>query len=85
MVLDACPGASKFKRPEPEDIKCSYCGAEVEIWTDEVTTKCSKCKKEVSRPQGQSCLEWCKSARECVGDKIYNKFLENKKKGEEKK
>ncbi|MFH1655013.1 MAG: hypothetical protein ABH954_00165 [Candidatus Omnitrophota bacterium] len=78
MIFD-CPGAKDFKRPKPEDIKCPHCGEEIEIWTDEVKAICPKCKKEVTRKQLPSCLDWCKYAKECVGDELYNKYLKNKK------
>ena len=74
-----CPGSQKFSQPEPENIKCPFCGAVAEIWTDEVTAKCPKCKKITTRQQGQSCLDWCRYARECAGDEVYNKYMKNKK------
>ena len=73
-----CPGSQKFRQPQPEYIKCPSCGEEVEIWTDEVQTTCPKCKKTVTRQAGSSCLDWCKYARECVGDQKYANFLKNK-------
>jgi len=73
-----CPGAQKFRQPQPEIIKCPSCGEEVEIWTDEVKTTCSNCKNTVTRQGGQSCLDWCKYAKECVGDQVYNKYMQNK-------
>lgn len=79
-MIEHCPGAKQFRRPEPEYINCFFCGEEVEIWTDEFQTKCPKCKKTVIRKQGQSCLDWCKAAKECVGDKIYDKYLKSKSK-----
>ena len=30
------------------------------------------------REQGASCLDWCKYAKECVGEDIYNSFIQNK-------
>lgn len=78
MVLDFCPGSQKFRQPQPEIIKCSNCGEEVEIWTDEVQATCSKCKTIVTRESGSSCLDWCKYAKECVGEQTYNKFMQNK-------
>lgn len=74
-----CPGSQKFRQPSPEMIKCPYCSGEVEIWTDEATAACPKCKNSVYREQGQSCLDWCKYAKECVGEEKYNKYMENKK------
>lgn len=73
-----CQGSQKFRQPQPEYIKCNSCGEEVEIWTDEVQTTCPKCKAKVTRQEGSSCLDWCKYARECVGDRIYTNFLKNK-------
>jgi hypothetical protein len=74
-----CPGASKFKQPQPENIRCKYCDDEVEIWSDEVEAKCPSCSRMSSRESGQSCLDWCKFAVECVGEERYNKYKENKK------
>lgn len=79
MVLDFCPGSQKFKRPEPENIKCPNCGQEVEIWTDEIKVICPNCNNVILREQeGASCLDWCKYAKECVGDATYNTYMQNK-------
>ena len=75
MTLINCPGSDRFKQPRPEFIKCPFCKAEVEIWTDELSASCPSCKKTVSRQAEQSCLEWCKYAKECVGTQTYNKYL----------
>jgi hypothetical protein len=79
IMIFNCPGSSKFKQPAPENIKCAFCGEEVEIWTDEVEAVCPKCKNKVTRIGGQSCLDWCKHARECVGEERYNRYLQNRK------
>ena len=76
-----CPGSQKFKHPQPETIKCQHCGQETEIWTDEAEVACQSCKKIIRREEGQSCLDWCKYAKECVGEKIYNRYMKNKKGG----
>lgn len=78
MTLFSCPGSEKFKQPKPETIKCPFCAKEVEIWTDEVKTTCSNCKNIVTRQPGQSCLDWCAYAKECIGDANYNKHMQNK-------
>ena len=74
-----CPGSQKFSQPQPEIIRCLRCGEEVEIWTDEVKARCPKCKDEVTRDSGQSCLDWCRYAKECVGEAVYKKYMENMK------
>lgn len=76
MVFE-CPGAKKFRQPEPEFIKCPFCGLEVEIWTDESRATCSECKKTVMRSQDASCLEWCSYAKECVGEQAYENYMKN--------
>ena len=78
-MINSCPGSQKFKQPHPEDIKCPHCGEETEIWTDEFEVKCQKCKKIIKREGGQNCLDWCKSAKECVGEETYKDYLKAKK------
>jgi HD superfamily phosphodiesterase/predicted RNA-binding Zn-ribbon protein involved in translation (DUF1610 family) len=73
-----CPGALIFREPRPEIIKCPSCAEEVEIWTDEVKIACPNCKETIMREGGASCLDWCKYAEECVGEQIYNKYMQNK-------
>ena len=79
-MIDKCPGSQKFSEPQPEFIKCPFCSGEVEIWADEIKAECQSCKRTVLREGGQSCLDWCKYAKECVGDAAYKKYLESRKK-----
>ncbi len=79
-MIFGCPGSQKFKNPQPESLNCPRCGDEVEIWTDEAEVRCLKCGALVTRKDGQSCLDWCKQARECVGEDTYRKYIMNKKK-----
>lgn len=73
-----CPGAKLIRQPMPEMFDCPNCGAEVEIWTDELRGVCPRCKTTVLRYQDQSCLEWCKLAETCVGREAYNNFMQNR-------
>ncbi len=73
-----CPGSKLLRQPKPEMFDCPNCGAEVEIWTDELKGVCSRCKTVVMRYQDQSCLEWCKLAKNCVGETAYNNFMQNR-------
>ena len=68
MFKNECPGSSEIKQPKPEDIKCRYCGADIEIWSDETETKCRACGKVNTREMGPSCLDWCAFAKECIGE-----------------
>ena len=78
MIFE-CPGSQKFKHPHPEIIKCGYCSADVEIWTDEFQAACPDCKKVVRRKEGPSCLDWCKYAQTCIGSDAYSRYMEQKK------
>ena len=77
-MIFKCPGSQKFSQPEPEEINCPSCGEKIEIWTDESKTKCPKCKKTVTREKPPACLDWCKYAKECVGEEVYKKYLKGK-------
>ena len=73
-----CPGSSRLRQPKPEFFTCPNCGEEVEIWSDEGLRACSSCGKEVFRMGMQSCLDWCKFAKECVGEEKYKQYGELK-------
>lgn len=78
MAEFKCPGSDKFRQPVPEQVKCPICKEEVEIWTDETKADCPECRIEVKREMQQNCLDWCKYARECIGEDAYKKYLGNK-------
>jgi len=73
-----CLGRKFILEPKPEYLKCPTCGDELEIWSDEFKVKCPNCKKEIFREEGSLCIEWCKHAKECVGEERYKEY-ENKK------
>ena len=61
-----CPGVDpRFLKAENRD--CPHCGYVVEIFSDEVKTKCPKCRKYVYRKDLPSCLDWCRYASQCKG------------------
>jgi hypothetical protein len=63
---ESCPGIKNFLRPKPEFIQCPKCAGSVEIWSDEDTTTCDLCGREVGRSEKEaSCLDWCEFADKC--------------------
>lgn len=70
-----CPGAKLMRQPEPELFLCPSCGWEVEIWTDEIRRACPRCGKVVTRLSEMSCIEWCKMARECIGESQFTRYM----------
>ncbi len=76
--LKRCPGSLVFMQPKPDMIPCVACGADTEIWSDEAEGKCPSCGATVVRYASQSCVDWCKHAKECLGEDKYKKYGEMK-------
>lgn len=79
-MLDECPGSKDIRTPVPTAKTCPGCGEEVEIWSDELKTRCARCGATVFREDAPSCIEWCRAARECLGKEKYDRLMEGKTK-----
>ncbi|HMK43084.1 MAG TPA: hypothetical protein VK445_03010 [Dissulfurispiraceae bacterium] len=79
-MRDSCPGSREIRTPYPEEILCPYCGRKNEIWSDEPDMKCCNCNRTITRAMLPSCVEWCLSARDCVGTVKYNRIMLNSRK-----
>lgn len=66
-MINKCPGQDD-RNVKVETIKCPDCSYTVEIFSDEIKVKCPKCKNFVCRVRLPSCVDWCKYARECIGE-----------------
>jgi DNA-directed RNA polymerase subunit RPC12/RpoP len=55
--------------------KCPNCGAQVEIFSDELKVKCHRCGSKVYREETPSCIEWCATARECLGEERWQELM----------
>ena len=66
-MIFKCPGQDE-RNLKVEILKCSDCGYKVEIFSDEVKVHCPKCKGLVCRQRLPSCMDWCKFARDCIGE-----------------
>jgi DNA-directed RNA polymerase subunit RPC12/RpoP len=77
-----CPGQD-FRKLRVELHLCPKCRAEVEIFSDETRVRCRKCGEVVYRERMPSCIEWCASARECLGEERWRALQGDK--GEEAK
>ena len=73
-MFSKCPGQVTSKL-RVELYKCSKCGAEVEIFSDEARIKCQKCGTMVFREKMPSCIEWCSSARQCLGEERWQRLM----------
>ncbi|MDR3314993.1 MAG: hypothetical protein LBS98_00700 [Coriobacteriales bacterium] len=69
-MLKGCLGAAGIKGTPTWDEKiCPVCGAEIELFSVDMSRKCS-CGF-IAYNDRQTCVEWCGYARECVGDEMY--------------
>lgn len=73
-MIRGCPGSIAIREARPDDMTCPHCGQEMEIWSDEVVARCHHCGLYVSKERGASCIDWCKSAVECIGLEAYERL-----------
>ena len=71
-----CPGQDT-RNLRIELYKCPSCGAEVEIFSDEVRARCHQCSEMVHREQLPSCIDWCASARQCLGEERWSRLKDS--------
>lgn len=71
-MFNKCPG-SLGGTPTLKIKKCPECGNEVEIFSNDVKVDCEKCGFTIYN-NIESCVQWCKYARYCVGEQLYKKF-----------
>jgi len=77
-VYSRCPG-QESRNLRVEVFKCPGCGADVEIFSDEMRFRCRKCGTMVVRKEvAPSCFDWCDAAQKCLGE---GKFSELNKPG----
>lgn len=73
-MLDHCPGAANIRTPTLSIKKCPQCGNEVEIFSNDVKVACDYCGFIIDN-NILSCVEWCKYAKECVGEETYQNLM----------
>jgi len=78
MSFKRCPGSMSFTQPKIELVRCPNCGDDAEVWSDEADGKCAKCGHTVCRTTSQSCIDWCKYAKECLGDEEHKRYQDMK-------
>jgi predicted Zn-ribbon and HTH transcriptional regulator len=71
-MINRCPGQDD-RDIKVEDIACPDCGYRIEIFSDEVKVNCPKCKSLACRERLPSCIDWCRFARECIGEERWKK------------
>lgn len=70
-----CPGQDN-RNLRVDLFRCPNCGAEVEIFSDETRVRCHQCREYVYREKLPSCISWCASARQCLGEERWKRLME---------
>jgi ribosomal protein S27AE len=73
-MLGGCHGTDKLKTPTLEEKTCPNCGNIIEVFSIDTEVACDKCGTVVYNDI-QSCVKWCKYAKLCVGEEMYNKLM----------
>jgi len=72
-MTSKCPGQD-MRNLRVSLHKCPNCGAEVEIFSDELKVRCHKCGTKVFREKVPSCIDWCAYARQCLGEERWKEL-----------
>ena len=73
MIMEGCQG--KPRTPTIEEKICPNCGNTIEIFSTDTEVACDKCGF-IAYNDALSCVQWCKYARKCVGDEMYERMME---------
>ena len=72
MILDGCQG--KPRTPTIIEKICPRCGSMIELFSIDTEMVCENCGFTVY-DDTLSCVQWCKYARKCVGDEMYEQMM----------
>lgn len=72
MIMNSCQG--KPRTPTLEEKTCPQCGNLIELFSIDTEVKCENCGF-VAYNDSLSCVQWCKYARKCVGDEMYEHMM----------
>ena len=79
-VSQNCPGAGNLRgTPSLTEKTCPECGEIIELFSVDTHEQC-KCGF-IAYNDTQTCVSWCRYARECVGDEVYEKMINRLKEG----
>ena len=73
MIFEGCQG--KTRTPTIHEKTCPQCGHIIELFSIDTQMPCENCGF-VAYNDTLSCVQWCKYAKQCVGEEMYNKMME---------
>ena len=72
MVIEGCQG--KSATPKILDKVCPQCGHDIDMFSIDTEAICDYCGYKVYNDT-LSCVMWCKYAKECVGEEMYDMMM----------
>jgi DNA-directed RNA polymerase subunit RPC12/RpoP len=72
-MFNKCPGQDS-RKANVENIVCAHCGYAAEIFSDEIKVACPQCENIICKERLLTCVDWCKAARECIGEEKYKQL-----------
>lgn len=60
---------------------CPSCTYQVEIFSDELKARCPNCGEIIYKEKVSSCVDWCASAKKCIGAARWEEIQKKGKKG----
>ena len=73
MLMEGCQG--KPRTPTIHEKICLQCGNVIEIFSIDTEVSCDRCGF-VAYNDSLSCVQWCKYAKQCVGEEMYRHMME---------
>ena len=73
MVFEGCQG--KPRTPTIHEKTCPQCGQIIELFSIDTEMACENCGF-VAYNDTLSCVQWCRYAKQCVGEEMYNHMME---------
>ena len=80
MTYTGCQ--SKSKEITINERVCPHCGNIIELFSVDTEVACDKCGF-VAYNDTLSCVQWCKYAKQCVGEEMYEAMMAIAKKQKE--
>lgn len=73
MILYGCQ--AKPRTPTIHEKTCPNCGEVIELFSIDTQVACEKCGF-IAYNDTLSCVQWCKYAKECVGEEMYEAMMQ---------
>jgi len=71
-IMEGCQGKPKV---EIREKLCPNCGEPIEIFSIDTQAVCEKCGFVIYNDT-LNCVQWCKYAKQCVGEAMYAHMME---------